>query len=916
MAADGSWELTSEDLAEAVATVGVELPEPLSGAVNATGTAAYTEGQWQVTTEAAASELAFGPWQLDQLNAQLEASPSGVLLHQLEIHRGRARLVARATAPLGGLDEPLWLEASLDDLQLEELPVELPAAALGEVSATLEIEGTASRPEALATLSWQPTSTASAVSDFRLRAALTDGQLTATSERLETVAGPAVLTTHIPIGSLPRPSWFWSDAPHGAAALRLDAHDVRLAPVLQVLGVEPATPVDATGDLQLDVRWDLQDPSRQDVELTVGRLSIAAAGETLTARERIRVHLSGGQLIVEPFELVGEHTSISALAEVDLATKNLSADGTVRLAPDFLELTPVPMVATAPLVMSASVDGPFDALDGTLTVDHPQGSLVMRDPPVQISNLRLQLGFNDGAVTIEDGHAEVNGGSVEAAGGWNPTTGEGILIQPEEVAFVLSNGILTRWNGLIALEPADDGVTLAGTLVLASGLWDRSFDITSAVGGVPEPPPPADDPLHAIALDLDIRARGPIHVDNNLGEFDVGWDLLSVTGTAAEPVIEGTVRLAAGGTLALSGRPVPIRRGVIEFPGEPGADPTVEVVTEDPISGASSGGASLADLAQQNLLRGIGKALGLDNRSITPAEIATETEADAGRSFSIAQTIGEHLVAFVTTDLTDPQRRTTMLQAWNFRGFPGLALQGFSSTGDEDEGYAVIERLELGGGSTDDRPRIQRIRLRGSWPVSKRRMRSAVGLDRGQLFDPFLLFVGEVRLERALAEHGYFTAKVTGRKTGVRQYPRLEFEVEPGPRRQVVFRGEVLRRSLRQEITGLYQPPPLEEAALANMEQTLRRVLNAQGYPQATVRAWREHETILVHSRRGPKRTLVGPVLEGVEPAAETFVRRLAGSPAALAALARGEPAARQRIERLLSLVGYRQARVLSVAAP
>ncbi len=915
LAITADWQVVTEDLTAVLEQAPFSVPTELAGSLVATGGATWTDGAWRVTTEATAHQLTADQLQLDTVEAEVEATAAGVDIHTLEARRGTASLSAEASMPLTEPVGPIAVTASLQAFDLATLPIDLPPAVLGTVAAELEVLGTVSEPEAVALLEWMPASHSGPIGPCRLRLALTDGQLTATSEQMETVAGPLVVTAHVPLGSFDRPTWLMTDAPEGAAALHIDARDVHAAPLLAIYGIDPETPIDAWGDVQLEARWDPRTPDERRAELTVSNLIVHAAGEELAADGPIVVGIDGLSVTVEPFELTGRHTLLSALAELDLETMQVTADATARLAPSILELTPLPLVATAPVQINASVDGPLAALNGKVTIDHADGALAMRDPPVRIADAQLKVTLSDGRLTIEEGQAEVNGGSVEVGGGWNPATGEGIIIQPEEVAFVLANGILTRWNGLIALEPSDDdGFILSGTLVLASGLWDRSFDITSALGGSTEPPPPADDPLHSIELDLDIRTRGPIHVNNNLGEFDVGWELLQVSGTAAEPVIEGTVRIAAGGTLAVSGRPVPIRRGEIVFPGEPGADPSVEVVTEDPLTGRSSGGASLSELAQASLLRGVGRALGIDNRTITPMEIATETEADAGRTFSVAQTIGEHLVAFLTTDLTDPQRRTTMLQAGNFKPLPGLAVQAFSSTGGRGEGYAVLERLEFGtSGHADDRPKIQKVRLEGPWPVSKRRMRRAVGLDRGQLYDPFLLFVGEVRLERALAEHGYFSADVTGRKEGVRQYPRLEFEVDPGPKREVVFRGEKLGRSLRRDITGLYQPPPLEEAALDNMAQTLRRVLNAQGYPDATVRAFQQGETVIVHSRRGPKRELVGPILEAVPASTSRLVRQLTGSPAQLAALIRGDTAARRRIERVLALDGYRNASVTDV---
>ena len=48
--------------------------------------------------------------------------------------------------------------------------------------------------------------------------------------------------------------------------------------------------------------------------------------------------------------------------------------------------------------------------------------------------------------------------------------------------------------------------------------------------------------------------RSGLKVDNNLGHFDVNWDVLRVDGSAAAPRVLGSVRIAPGGVLDLGGQ--------------------------------------------------------------------------------------------------------------------------------------------------------------------------------------------------------------------------------------------------------------------------------------------------------------------------------------------------------------------------
>jgi translocation and assembly module TamA len=525
------------------------------------------------------------------------------------------------------------------------------------------------------------------------------------------------------------------------------------------------------------------------------------------------------------------------------------------------------------------------------------------------------VAYHDGYLEVLDGSAEVNRGTVLVGGEWNPETGQGLIFGLEHVTFLLE-GILTRWSGDVVFEPARGRLgRVVGDLVLEKGLWDQPVDFASMVLGEGPQADVVDEALYDIVLDLEVRGRGGVHVDNNLGEFDVTWNTLAVGGTAAEPSLEGEMHIAAGGVLTLSGRPIEIRQGTVRFTGVPGAEPEVEIVPQNTASvlGAGGGGGFDAEaLARRGIASGLGQSLGLRNTSLAPADIALETGSETTSGFLVARQVGRYIAIFFSADLAEVQNQTALLQLYNWSKIPGLAVQVFDEA-ERGNGYAVFERYRWGGTRREDEQRIRSVTLEDDWPVSKRRLKKAAGLRRGQPWDPFLLFVGRMRLERELAAHGYFRAQVEGRVSEDETLPHVYFSVEPGPRQEIEFEGDSLPKEARREVALQYRPPPMEEGAFESMRTVAERYLAADDHPDGQVRVSREGDRVVVDVQRGPELELRGPEIAGLPPDVEDTVQRVLGSPVELARMVREPERAMQRVERILSLEGYRQARATSV---
>ncbi len=487
-----------------------------------------------------------------------------------------------------GLDAPLSLALEWRDLQLGMLPLELPEGAFGAVNGLLIAAGTMARPTAEVELDWTPADPASPVPPLAAAGSLEDGVLRLVTREVATELGTAIARATVPLGGLPLPEWLWPEAPDEAIRVVADGHNLRSEPLLALLGVEPL-PVSATAELTLDAEWRPGSPEGTRVYAELSGFRMQTAAGVVEAQGPLEFRIDSRRVRLEPAVLTGPQTRIEVSGEADLASRRIDGTLDAVVAPTIARLIPYPVQIYQPIQLSATATGTLDAPRAMIKVDHSGGALVMRDPPLQIQDLKLSAEIVDGRLWINDGRAEVNQGRIELGGGWDAGSGQGIVAEIDNVV-VFVEGILSQWSGTVAIEPEPGRLAkITGELNLVAGLWDQDVSLGGALFGPSSLDPAGDDPLYDIVLDLDVRGRGIVRVENNLGRFDARWDVLRVTGNAAEPEIRGKISIAPGGRLSLAGQRVTVRRGSLVFTGDPAVDPVMEIVPDSDIAAFGGG---------------------------------------------------------------------------------------------------------------------------------------------------------------------------------------------------------------------------------------------------------------------------------------------------------------------------------------
>ena len=919
---DGNWEMVAEDLEELMALVAMAPDIAVQGRIEAIGSFAVSSGDLRIEGEILVPALSANEWSVGNVRASFAAAPEEFEVRDIvaEIFAG----TLQGELKLSGhtMSAPVTADFQWRDVDISLLPIEIHEASVGLVSGSLHVDGSLTNPTGDLEISWLPAETNFLIGEAHLDASLTDGRLSVVSEQIETAGGSAMFELTAPLGDLPLPEWMWPNAPGGKIRATADLPGFQSGPMMEVLGLDDIQ-ANVKTDLRAELDWDPLTPEKPRVLVEANNLRVLHPSGTLFAEGPLVVSLDDDRFQLKPVVLVGLGSRIeaSALFDPDAGV----VDGRLRasLAPEVSSMVPIPLNIEGPITVNADFEVPAErnislmAAQGVLTVDHRDGRMVMRDPPVEIRDLHVVASLDDGVMNIVEGSAEVNRGRVDVAGGWDLKSGQGVVLEFDDVTTMVA-GILTKWDGNIAVEPEKDRLArVYGDLTLAVGLWDEHLDLASTMLAGESTVAAEDDFLNDISLDLTVRGLAGIRVENNLGRFDVNWDQLRVGGTAAVPVVRGEVRIAPGGVIAIAGQEFRVRRGTVEFTGNPDIDPVMEIVPESDTTlvGGESQGVNATELATRGLAQGITSALGFENETLRPAEIAVQTESDPSVRFMVGQRLSRQLALFLASNLTDVQDRMTMLQYWNIPRLKGLAFQAYQETADDNLGGNVFQRFEWGGTRTlIDRPEIHRVRLDGEWPLSKRSLRRATRLRRSQPFDPFLLFVGAVRMERMLAEHGYQNARVTGVQEGSPASPTLVFTCDPGLPQRVVFEGDSLPRAVRREVTALYQRRALEGGAFDEMHSVVRRHVVTEGFTSPKITIERRDEAIVVEVQKGEKAVLQGPFFDGMPVDAVVPVLRAVATPEALAIAVDQPDWASRVVERILKNAGYLAAKVIDVS--
>jgi hypothetical protein len=212
------------------------------------------------------------------------------------------------------------------------------------------------------------------------------------------------------------------------------------------------------------------------------------------------------------------------------------------------------------------------------------------EPPVELSNLNVQVDLLGDRLEIRKADASLNGGKFTVSGNSgfsadglrNPT----LMLRAEKVQLEYPEGLESEINSDLTLTGSGNYTTLKGGVEIVSALYREDIDLTQQIfsgitkaSGIQSSTASMRSPGFADQIELDVTVRTPglVTISNNVADLDLDGTF-RVRGSIGDPIVTGRAAVLEGGevyfgpgiarddTVPLERRDrYAINRGVIEF---------------------------------------------------------------------------------------------------------------------------------------------------------------------------------------------------------------------------------------------------------------------------------------------------------------------------------------------------------------
>jgi hypothetical protein len=522
--------------------------------------------------------LALAGQALGKARGQLSWDPARIAVDDGVIENAAGKLLAHGSFDRAGGAIDLTLDAPDVNLAAEPVAGLLHAPDLaGRATVMATIGGTLDRPRATASLRTQGLSLSGR--PLGGGAAAGEAQVTVDWDGELLRAGGTVgdLLTFDGGGRLDRHQ----------AAVRFDLRSANLAGLARA--AFPSTP-DFTGSLAGGLTFDADlDSGRYSGELRLDDLRLAYGGRQIANREPVVVAITPQRLQVRSLYLSEAGTDLEAFA-----------GGSIGLAaPRPLDLHLQSTVAASWVklfVPGLDLAGAIDVLAtvrGTLSEPDLSGQAVLHDARVVLptiatfDNLEGTIRFYRDRVVLDELSGRVGGGTLRANGqvalpGAGRTVTYRLDVATQGVSLRYPEGWVSRGDATFSLIGSGATRQLQGTVRLNRALYVQDLQVDPLqllLRGLQRERvqvTPTNDLLSKTQVNLSIQGPGALRVTNNVADLR-GDIALTVAGTAASPVVFGSVALEAGGTLEYSDNKYQVDHGVLTFANPNRVDPLIDL---------------------------------------------------------------------------------------------------------------------------------------------------------------------------------------------------------------------------------------------------------------------------------------------------------------------------------------------------
>jgi autotransporter translocation and assembly factor TamB len=378
-------------------------------------------------------------------------------------------------------------------------------------------------------------------------------QVDVTAERGRWHATTALLDDALQVTAEVRPD------PGLPFALDVTWHEADFAPLL---GVQRGWRMLSSGSVHAGGRLDAIAQLEARLELT--QLSMTGASQAVSADAPLVITCRAGRCTIADVVVRSGDASLRIAGEAGF-------DGRARLA----------LAGGGTLGLLELMGEPIESARGRFTVDaaithgapgwRADGSLRLADValdaglPIAITGTNGTLVFDGELVRIQDLTGRMGSGRFAVGGSIDLRQGPALTWTLTDVGADPLPSLEVELGGHGAVEGTWDKLRVAGDLRIIRLLYDRNIALADflpqfnrALAAAPREAEGRD-----VQLAITVDAPGDLYVENNLTRLE-GRAHLSLTGTAARPVLDGRVE-ALDGEVYLRGRTFELLGGTVDF---------------------------------------------------------------------------------------------------------------------------------------------------------------------------------------------------------------------------------------------------------------------------------------------------------------------------------------------------------------
>jgi len=512
------------------------------------------------------------------VNANIYGEPLKTLELKFEGANGSITSHLTVSAPAGTLNSSLTYSpkskryrVSLDahSITLEKLHALASSRDVkGTLNASVSGEGTVDDPQLAATVEI-PKLEVQQKSIAGLKADVKVANQKATLN-LDSQVAQATVRGHALIG-------LTGDYPAEAA---IDTGEIPLESLLAAVSSSAPEGLKGATELHATLRGPLKEKTKMEAHLTVSKFDVSYQQLQIGAAKPIQADYAGSVLTVQPAEIRGTGTSLKVSGSVPFGgsgTPNLTAQGTIDVR--ILKLMQPDLESSGTVELDVRAAGSSSAPEVQGQVRLQNVAISTTAGPLGMEKLNGTLDLSSDRVQISNMTAQVGGGQVSLGGAitYKPSVQFALALQSKSIRLRYPTGLRTILDGNLGLNGNLQASTLAGRILVDSLSFTPDFDIAtfgdqfSSSAATPSQPGFAD----SVRLNIAIQSKDNLSATSSQVSIE-GNANLSVSGTAADPVVTGRTELTAG-ELFYRGNRYQLQRGVITFADPNRTNPNLNV---------------------------------------------------------------------------------------------------------------------------------------------------------------------------------------------------------------------------------------------------------------------------------------------------------------------------------------------------